>query len=326
MKRRMLSELIKTPQGGYLVQNKESGNIYQVKQFDPTIHRPVSKKEAEEFMQDQPEIANERPENRSFPPPVSKNKFPMMKDLIDLGDEDIDVELDIPLSDERDIPPTERRKQQSRPEEAMNDEEFYVKNDSGKVFKLSNPKMAKLAVKKGMTPSSREEYMQNNEESEEEVPLIKLKLTLSMVKNDAVELEESKKLSLRIIKEEVEQQQPFDVKKYSNWRNPRPEDLQHEYDIEYKNHVKNWAGDVWPSYDDFAKDAAERGQVVDLTHDVDSRVGNRSHTRNKQDLLGLIKSYRSYPQYRNEKTLDSLYNGFQNNDSITMPIILKTKR
>ncbi len=40
-------------------------------------------------------------------------------------------------------------------------------------------------------------------------------------------------------------------------------------------------------------------------------------------LLDLIKSYRSYPKFRNEQTLKSIYNGFKTNQPMDLPIVIE---
>ncbi|MGA1049105.1 MAG: hypothetical protein ACO3UU_13940, partial [Minisyncoccia bacterium] len=54
-----------------------------------------------------------------------------------------------------------------------------------------------------------------------------------------------------------------------------------------------------------------------------ARIAYRSGTESKEELLDLIKSYRSYPKYRNEKTLENMYNRFETNQSMDMPIVLE---
>jgi FlaA1/EpsC-like NDP-sugar epimerase len=43
------------------------------------------------------------------------------------------------------------------------------------------------------------------------------------------------------------------------------------------------------------------------------------------ELLDLIKSYRSYPEYRNEETLKAIYDGFKNNQPMDLPIVIEFK-
>lgn len=81
-------------------------------------------------------------------------------------------------------------------------------------------------------------------------------------------------------------------------------------------------GDAFPTFEDF-KAAADAGKVMEVTPAMDSKITYRSGTTSKAELLNLIRGYASYPQYRNEKTIDGLYAAFQNNTEMTMPIVLE---
>lgn len=80
--------------------------------------------------------------------------------------------------------------------------------------------------------------------------------------------------------------------------------------------------DAFPTFEDF-KEAADVGKVVEVTPQMDSRISYRSGTTSKEELLNLIRGYASYPQFRNEKTIDGLYAAFQNNTEMTMPLVLE---
>jgi len=111
---------------------------------------------------------------------------------------------------------------------------------------------------------------------------------------------------------------------YNAWRIPDSKNLKQEYNIEYKHHVRDWAGDIWPTYNDFIDDV-KKGKKTKVSKGMDSSIGNRSRTKNKEQLLRLIKGYASYPEFRNEKSIDNLYSRIDNNESLDMPLVLKTK-
>ena len=110
---------------------------------------------------------------------------------------------------------------------------------------------------------------------------------------------------------------------YSAWRMPDSKNLKQEYNVEYKHHVRDWAGDIWPTYKDFIDDV-KKAKKTKVSASVDRSIGNRSHTKNKEQLLRLIKSYASYPEFRNEKSIDNLYKRVENNESLDMPLVLNT--
>lgn len=110
---------------------------------------------------------------------------------------------------------------------------------------------------------------------------------------------------------------------FNNWVHPSDDILQREYKVEYVlKGMGQRFGDPFPTAKDFLR-ACHQGEIVEITPQMDSSISNRSHTRTKEQLLDLIRSYRSYPEFRNEKTLDDLYNGFENNRSMELPIVLK---
>jgi hypothetical protein len=105
---------------------------------------------------------------------------------------------------------------------------------------------------------------------------------------------------------------------FSNWRAPSISDLKREFHVEHE--LKGL--ECFESEKDFIN-ACKRGKLTSITKDMNSNIGNRSNTRSFAELLGLIKSYRSYPKYRNEDTLRGLYGAFKENKEMDLPIILK---
>lgn len=113
-----------------------------------------------------------------------------------------------------------------------------------------------------------------------------------------------------------------DVRRFSNWVRPSEKDLEHEYKIEYSiKPLKGMTNDAFPTVDHFLE-AARRGKVISVSKSLDSRIGYRSHTTDKEDLLSLIRGYRSYPKFRNEQTIEAIYRGFEKNSPMTMPVVL----
>lgn len=105
---------------------------------------------------------------------------------------------------------------------------------------------------------------------------------------------------------------------YTSWVKPSVDSLKKEFKIEHelKGH------DFFDSEEEFLE-AARKAQVVTITPSEDARIAYRSRTKSKKELLSLIKSYRSYPKYRNEKTLENMYNRFEQNETMDMPIVIE---
>lgn len=105
---------------------------------------------------------------------------------------------------------------------------------------------------------------------------------------------------------------------FDNWVTPKQDVLRREFEVE---HEKKGL-DYFDTASDFI-DAVHRAKVVTVTPSLDAKIENRSGTKTKKELLNLIKGYKSYPKYRNEKTLDIIYDGFKNNTPMEYPLVLQ---
>jgi hypothetical protein len=107
---------------------------------------------------------------------------------------------------------------------------------------------------------------------------------------------------------------------FNNWKVPSLQQLKLEYKVEHE--LKN--KDFFDSEEEFLS-SIQNGSIVSLNKYDDYDIDYRSGTTSKEELLSLIKGYRSYPKFRNEKTLEGLYNGFQTNSPMDLPIVLEFK-
>jgi hypothetical protein len=113
------------------------------------------------------------------------------------------------------------------------------------------------------------------------------------------------------------------VRSFTNWISPSDEDIALEYKIEYEiKPLKKMTNDAFPTLADF-KTAVKNAKAVKLTPSLDSKVQYRSRTSSKEQIINLIKGYASYPQFRNEKTIESIFQGFRDNKPMKMPFVLK---
>lgn len=107
---------------------------------------------------------------------------------------------------------------------------------------------------------------------------------------------------------------------FNNWKRSSKADLAKEFKIEYlmkSIRKRGYFNDV----SEFI-DAYNKGSVETITHSEDKHIRNRSRTNTKRELLSLIKTYASYPEFRNEESLEKLYQAFLENKPMTMPIII----
>ncbi len=105
---------------------------------------------------------------------------------------------------------------------------------------------------------------------------------------------------------------------FSNWIMPSLSQLKQEFKIEQE--MKG--NEFWDSEEEFLN-AVKNGKVITITPSEDQSIDYRSGTESYEELLDLIKSYRSYPEFRNEETLKSIYDGFKNNQAMDYPIIIE---
>jgi hypothetical protein len=102
------------------------------------------------------------------------------------------------------------------------------------------------------------------------------------------------------------------------WNIPSLSQLKQEFRVEHE--LKG--NDFFDSEEDFLQ-AVQNGKTITVTPSIDAQIDYRSGTTSKDELLDLIRSYRSYPKYRNEETIQSLYGAFETNQSIDLPIIIE---
>jgi hypothetical protein len=108
---------------------------------------------------------------------------------------------------------------------------------------------------------------------------------------------------------------------FNNWIYPDNSDLELEYRIEYIGHEAD-PFDTFSTSDEFV-DAVHNSKSYKITQQTDNRIDYRSHTIDQDDLLDMIGTYRSYPEFRNEDTVQAIYDGFRNNSPMKMPILMR---
>jgi len=110
---------------------------------------------------------------------------------------------------------------------------------------------------------------------------------------------------------------------FTNWVRPSDKDIELEYKVEYE--MKGLGGltnDAFPTVNDFKK-AVKSAKILKITPAIDRNIEYRSRTKTKQQIINLIKGYKSYPQFRNEDTVEAIYQGFRDNNPMKMPFVLK---
>jgi hypothetical protein len=109
-----------------------------------------------------------------------------------------------------------------------------------------------------------------------------------------------------------------EISQFSNWKMPSLSQLKQEFKIE----PEMKGNEFWDNEEEFLN-AVKNGKIVTITPSEDQDIDYRSGTTSYEELLDLIKSYRSYPEFRNEETLKAIYDGFKNNQSMDYPIIIE---
>jgi hypothetical protein len=110
-----------------------------------------------------------------------------------------------------------------------------------------------------------------------------------------------------------------EIIQFSNWKMPSLSQLKQEFKVEQE--MKG--NEFWEDEEAFLN-AVENGEIVTITPSEDQDIDYRSRTTSYEELLNLIQGYRSYPEFRNEKTLKAIYEGFfKNNSPMDYPIIIE---
>jgi hypothetical protein len=109
-----------------------------------------------------------------------------------------------------------------------------------------------------------------------------------------------------------------EIIQFSNWKMPSLSSLKQEFKIEQE--MKN--NKYWKDEEDFLN-AIKNGKIITITPSEDQSIDYRSRTESYEELLDLIQSYKSYPKFRNEETINAIYDGFKNNQSMDYPIVIE---
>ena len=109
-----------------------------------------------------------------------------------------------------------------------------------------------------------------------------------------------------------------EIIQFSNWKMPSLSSLKQEFKIEQEM----TGNEFWEDEEDFLN-AVENGKIVTINSSEDQDIDYRSGTTSYEELLDLIQGYRSYPEFRNEKTLKAIYDGFKENKAMDYPIVIE---
>lgn len=106
------------------------------------------------------------------------------------------------------------------------------------------------------------------------------------------------------------------------WKVPSEQQLRLEYEIEYKmKRLDVVYRDPFPTAEEFVK-AVKASPKFQVDPQTDRRILNRSRCRTMEQLRALVSKYRSWPEFRNDKTLKAIVDGFQGGKSMDMSIVL----
>jgi len=103
-----------------------------------------------------------------------------------------------------------------------------------------------------------------------------------------------------------------------NWITPSIPTLQREFNVEQVLKNQNF----FPNENSFLN-AVKNATVQEITPEIDATIGYRSGTTTKEDLIALSKTYGSWPKYRNEETINSIYDGLSLGKDMEMPMVLQ---
>lgn len=105
---------------------------------------------------------------------------------------------------------------------------------------------------------------------------------------------------------------------FSNWKMPDENQLKLEFKVEQTFKGANFFDD----YEDF-RERVRQAKIVEIDEQEDYNISYRSRTRSKSSLLSLIRNYASYPEFRNEDTVEDIYTGYKQNKPMDYPIVIE---
>ena len=102
------------------------------------------------------------------------------------------------------------------------------------------------------------------------------------------------------------------------WKKPSTEELKREFHVE----VVLKGATFFASEQQFLL-AAKNGEVLEVTPEMDKKIAYRSRTKSQDQLLSLIRGYRSYPEFRNESTIQNLYDRIGAGMEMNMALVVR---
>lgn len=125
----------------------------------------------------------------------------------------------------------------------------------------------------------------------------------------------------KLIKEVIEDKKIT----FDNWKIPSEDKLKQEFQREHES-KKLFYFDSEKEFLDAVEDADKNKRIITITDEDDKLIDYRSRTTDKEDLLDLISTYRSWKQgFRTKETFNAIYDGFMNNLPMELPIVIKFK-
>jgi hypothetical protein len=119
----------------------------------------------------------------------------------------------------------------------------------------------------------------------------------------------------KLIKEVIEDKKIA----FDNWKVPLEDKLKQEFQREHESK----GNDFFDSEEDFLE-AVKNADIITVTDEDDKLIDYRSRTTDKEDLLDLISTYRSWKQgFRTKETFNAIYDGFMNNLPMELPIVIE---
>jgi len=119
----------------------------------------------------------------------------------------------------------------------------------------------------------------------------------------------------KLIKEVIEDKKIT----FDNWKVPSEDKLKQEFQREHESK----GNDFFDSEQDFLE-ALKNADIITVTDEDDKLIDYRSRTTDKEDLLDLISTYRSWKQgFRTKETFNAIYDGFMNNLPMELPIVIE---
>lgn len=112
------------------------------------------------------------------------------------------------------------------------------------------------------------------------------------------------------------------VRPFASWATPDTKTLKREWKVEVEMKGLSWLMEKYPTPEAFAA-GVKAAPELEVTPEIHGTIIGATRHSDKASLIHLLKTYASWPKYRNEKAVEAIYEGFRQGNEMKMPILVR---